>query len=186
MPVRPAVSLLPEAVRAELDRRLVQSGFGDYENMSAWLAEQGFQIGKSSVHRYGQGLERKLAAIKASTSAAAAIADAAPDDADLRSAAVISLIQTEVFDVLVTLQEAEDADPADPAERLKLMSRAAKSIAELSRASVNQKKWQKDIEAKIRAEERARAAEAATTAAKAAGASSETIAVIRKALGIAG
>lgn len=183
MPVRPAVSLLPEAVRAELDRRLVQSGFGDYENLSAWLAEQGFQIGKSSVHRYGQGLERKLAAIKASTSAAAAIADAAPDDADLRSAAVISLIQTEVFDVLVTLQEAEDADPA---ERLKLMSRAAKSIAELSRASVNQKKWQKDIEAKIRAEERARAAFDATTAAKAAGASSETIAVIRRALGITG
>lgn len=182
MPVRPAVSLLPESVRAELDRRLVQSGFGDYENLSAWLAEQGFQIGKSSVHRYGQGLERKLSAIKASTSAAAAIADAAPDDADLRSAAVISLIQTEVFDVLVTLQEAEDADPA---ERLKLMSRAAKSIAELSRASVNQKKWQKDIEAKIRAEERARAAEDATSAAKAAGASSDTIAVIRRALGIA-
>jgi hypothetical protein len=178
MPKRPAIEALPEAVRKWLDQALAQGNFSGYEQLEVELKNRGFQIGKSSIHRYGQKLERKLAAIKASTQAAAAIAEAAPDDADLRSAAVISLVQTEVFDVLVTLQEAEVE--TDPAERLKLLGQAAKSIAELSRASVNQKKWQTQVEAQVRADERAKAAEAATSSAKAAGVSAETIAIIRR------
>lgn len=178
MPKRPAIEALPPAVRKWLDQALAEGNFSGYEQLEILLKERGFQIGKSSIHRYGQKLERKLAAIKASTQAAAAIAEAAPDDADLRSAAVISLVQTEVFDVLVALQEVEVE--SDPSERIKLLGRAAKSIAELSRASVNQKKWQTQVEAQVRADERAKAAEAATTSAKAAGVSAETIAIIRR------
>jgi len=178
MPKRPAIEALPPAVKKWLDQALAAGNFSGYEQLEVLLGERGYQIGKSSIHRYGQKLERKLAAIKASTQAAAAIAEAAPDDADLRSAAVISLVQTEVFDVLIALQEVETAD--NPVERLKLLGRAAKSIAELSRASVNQKKWQVSIEAKIREEVRTKAADAATTSARAAGVSAETIAMIRR------
>lgn len=178
MPKRPAIEALPAAVKKWLDQALAEGNFSGYEQLEVLLKERGYQIGKSSIHRYGQKLERKLAAIKASTQAAAAIAEAAPDDADLRSSATISLVQTDIFNVLVDLQEAEAE--ADPAERLKMLGKAAKSIAELSRASVNQKKWQVAIEAKIRDEERARAAEAATATAKAAGVSPETIAAIRR------
>lgn len=153
MPAPSKIELLPEDTRAELNRRLVKHAFADYEALAAWLAEQGFQIGKSTVHRYGQKLERKLEAIRASTEAARAIADAAPDDADLRSAAVMSLVQTEIFDVLVNLQEASDED-VDQVTRVKLLSHAAKNIATLSRASVNQKKWAMEI----RQQERERAA----------------------------
>jgi len=185
MPKRPAIDALPPAVKKWLDQALAEGNFSGYEQLEVLLKDRGFQIGKSSIHRYGQKLERKLAAIKASTQAAAAIAEAAPDDADLRSAAVISLVQTEVFDVLVALQEAEVED--DPSERLKVLGRAAKSIAELSRASVNQKKWQTQVEAQVRAEERQRAAETLSISAKAAGVSPETIAVIRRdILGMAG
>lgn len=174
---------LPAAVRSWLDAALMEGNFSGYEALEAELTARGYGISKSAIHRYGQNMERRLAAVRASTEAARQIAEAAPDEADQRSAAVISLVQTDIFNVLLLLQEAESAQPE---ERLKLMSRAAKSIAELSRASVNQKKWQTEIEAKIREEERAKAAETATMAAKASGASPETIAVIRKALGIAG
>lgn len=183
MPKRPAIEGLPEEDRKWLDSQLSARNFSGYEELETLLEERGYQIGKSSIHRYGQKLERKLAAIKASTQAAAAIAEAAPDDADLRSAAVISMVQTEVFDVLVQLQEAETQ--SDPGMRLMLLGSAARSIAELSRASVNQKKWQISMEAKIREEERAKAAEAATTAAKTGGATPELISTIRQALGIA-
>jgi len=185
MPKRPAIEALPPAVKKWLDQALAEGNFSGYESLEAELKERGFQIGKSSIHRYGQKLERKLAAIKASTQAATAIAEAAPDDADLRSAAVISLVQTEVFDVLVALQEAETLE--DPVDRVKLLGRVAKSIAELSRASVNQKKFQATVEARIREEERIKAAETVTASAKAAGVSSETIAIIRRdVLGMAG
>ncbi len=174
MPAPSKIGLLPEEIRAELNRRLVKRAFADYEALAAWLAEQGFQIGKSTVHRYGQKLERKLEAIRASTEAARAIYEAAPDDADLRSAAVMSLVQTEIFDVLVNLQEATDED-VDQVTRVKLLSHAAKNIATLSRASVNQKKWSLEVR------ERAVAvADEVTKAARQAGMSAETSEIWRK------
>lgn len=165
MPQRPAVQKLPDAVRLGLETRLVAGGFAGYEALAAWLQEQGFEISKSSIHRYGQALEHKLAAIKASTQAAQLIAEAAPDEADARSAAVISLVQTDLFEALLSLQEAEGAE--DPAERVKLLSQAARGIAEASRASLAQKRWQDEVRRKLDALEAqakggARALDAAT------------------------
>lgn len=178
MPKRAKVGQLPPEIKSWLDSALVKGDFSNYELLEDELAERGYQIGKSSIHRYGQKLERKLAAIKASTQAAAAIAEAAPDDSDLRSAAVISLVQTEVFDILVALQEAEEADPA---ERVKLLARVAKSVSELSRASVNQKKWQVAMRDKARA-----AADAVAARARKGGLSEDVIRQIEEeVLGIA-
>ena len=146
MPTRPAVAQLPEPVRAELNARLAASGFSGYEGLAAWLTEQGFEIGKSSIHRYGQALERKLAAIKASTQAAQMIAEAAPDDEDSRSAAVISLVQTDLFDALLALQESEEADPG---QRVKLLASAAKSIADVARASISNKRYASEVRGKL-------------------------------------
>lgn len=147
---RTKVAGLPPDVRAWLDKALADSNFSDYEELEKLLAERGFSIGKSSIHRYGQKLEAKLAAVKASTEAARAIAEAAPDDSDLRSAAVMSMAQTEFFNIFVALQEASAED--DPGKRLKMMGVAAKGISELSRASVNQKKWEAQVRTDARAE----------------------------------
>lgn len=170
MPRPSKIELLPEELRAELNERLVKGAFSGYEALEDWFAEQGIQIGKSSIHRYGSNLERQLAAIKASTAAAVAIASAAPDDSDLRSAATISMVQTDIFNVLVALQEAENAEPA---ERLKLLSSAAKSVAELSRASVNQKKWQLAVQEKTKI-----AADAVTQVARKGGLTEDAIRTI--------
>ena len=178
MPTRPAVSQLPDPVRAELNARLAASGFSGYEGLAAWLAEQGFEIGKSSIHRYGQALERKLAAIKASTQAAQMIAEAAPDDEDSRSAAVISLVQTDLFDALLALQESEEADPG---QRVKLLASAAKSIAEVGRASIGNKRFSTEVRARAQA-----AAEDVVAAVKRGGLSDEAAETIRRQiLGIA-
>jgi len=147
MPAPAKVSLLPESLRGELDTRLIRNAFSDYHALADWLGEQGYEIGKSAIHSYGQGLKRKLAAIRASTEAARLIAEAAPDAEDRRSEAVMSLVQSEMFELLVSLQEAEDAD--DPAARVKLLSGAARAIADLSRASIHQKKHAAAVQAKL-------------------------------------
>ncbi|HSH71555.1 MAG TPA: DUF3486 family protein [Methylophilaceae bacterium] len=146
---RSAIAQLPKEVQLWLDKTLKENNFSEYALLEEELKKRGFKIGKSSVHRYGQSLERKLSLISASTEAAQQIAASSPDDADLRSSAVISLVQSEVFEVLLMLQELDEK--TDPAERLKLLGRAAKSIAELSRASVNQKKWQAQVREKTEA-----------------------------------
>lgn len=175
---RSKITQLPREVREWLDRALVEGNFSGYEALEAEMKKRGITIGKSSIHRYGANLERRLAAIKASTEAAAAIARAAPDDEDLRSEAVISLIQTEIFDTIVQLQEAADADPT---ARVKMLSAAAKNIATLTRSSVNLKRFQREVRDKITS-----AADAAARIGKKGGLSKGAVDEIRREiLGIA-
>lgn len=147
MPAPSKFDLMDDAVRAELDRRIVAQGFGGYVALSEWLAEQGYEIGKSAVGMRGQNLKRKLAAIRASTEAARMITESAPDEADERSNAIISLVQTEMFEALMQMQEAEGED--DQGARIEILGKAAKHIATLTRASVARNKWAAEVRAKI-------------------------------------
>lgn len=141
------VALLPEDLRREFETRLVRGAFSGYEALSDWLAEQGYEISKSVLHRHGQRLKRKLEAIQTSTQAAQLLAESAPDDAGMLSSAVLALVQTEMFDLLVNLQAVEDAD--DSASRVKLLGNAAHAMADLARASLKQKEWAAGIRAKL-------------------------------------
>lgn len=185
MAKRSKVEQLPPELKEWLDDALIRNNFGKYSALAAALNERGqalnikADISKSGLHRYGSNLERKLSAIKASTEAAKLIARQAPDDADDRSAAVISIIQTEVFDVLVALQEAEAAD--EPMVRAKLLATLAKNVATLTRASVHQKRHAIEVRSKAEA-----AADKVSRLAKKGGLSGSTVEQIRREiLGIA-
>lgn len=175
-----SVTALPDEVRDALDQELAARNFTGYAELEGWLRGQGFEISKSAIHRYGQKIERRMAAIKASTEAAKFIADSAGDDADARSEAVIALVQTEMFDSIIAIQDADDEE-LTPAERLGMMSSAAKNIATLARASIAQKEFKTKVQA--------RAAEAAEKVAKLArkgGMSAATVDEIKRSiLGIA-
>jgi len=103
---------------------------------------------RSALHRYGSKLDRRLLAIKASTQAAMLIREHAGDSMDARSEALQALVQTELFEAILSLQEAEEE--ADPADRIAMLSAAAKNIATLSRSSVNLKQFQAKVEEAMR------------------------------------
>lgn len=177
---RSKITQLPPAVRDWLDQALAEKNFAGYKQLASELEARGYTIGKSSVHRYGANLQKKLDAIKASTEAARQISAIAPDDADQRSAAVISMIQTQIFDVLVNAQQLNDEK--DPARRMRLLSSLSANVAKLSRASVNQKKHELEIRSKTEA-----AADKVARLAKKGGLSGTTVENIkREILGIAG
>ena len=75
-----AIDRLAPEHKKMLDDKLFENGFNGYVDLAQWLQDLGYEIGKSSIHRYGQKLERKLAAVQASTQAAIMIAEASPDD----------------------------------------------------------------------------------------------------------
>ena len=54
MAQRSSVELLPEEVRHALERRLAESGFSNYSELTEWLNNQGYEISRSAVHRFGQ------------------------------------------------------------------------------------------------------------------------------------
>lgn len=179
MPPPSKIDQLPAEVRAELDRRLIANGFGGFVALSEWLSEQGFEISKSAVGVRGQRLKQRLAAVTASTEAMKMVAEAAPDDSDERSNAIISLLQTDLFEALVEFQEAAAADDEDikPADRIALYSKAAKNIATLTRASVARNKWAAEVRVKIDA-----AAADVRKLAEGAGVSEETLKAIDRRL----
>ena len=138
---------------------------------------------RSALQRYGSKLDRRLAAIRASTEAAKLIQAQAGDDKDARSEALTALVQTELFEAILALQEADDPE-ADPAERVGMLSAAAKNIATLTRSSVNLKKFQAEVAENARKqlleEQRAKLDAMSSKG----GVTEETKIAIREALGI--
>lgn len=137
---------LPEDVRKSIERLLADPANtldGVMAALRAAFPDRDDLPSRSSLGRYGQRLNQRLAAIRASTEAARIISEQAGDEKDLRSEAVLALVQSELFEVIVNLQEATDAD--DPAERVGLLSNAAKNIATLTRASIALKRHQRQV-----------------------------------------
>lgn len=151
------VDRLPAEVKAFIQGELAE-GRSTLDELIAKLRQRwpaALQAGelpsRAAVHRYGQKLERRLSAIRASTEAAKLIQAQAGDDKDARSEALTALVQTELFEAILALQEADDPE-ADPGERVAMLSSAAKNIATLTRSSVNLKQFQAKVEADARAQ----------------------------------
>lgn len=138
---------------------------------------------RSALHRYGAKLDRRLAAIRASTEAAKIIQAHAGDDKDARSEALTAMVQTELFEAILELQEAVEGDEkSDPGERVALLSKAAKNIATLTRSSVNLKEFQAKAEERARKRAFEEAAAMAVTTAKAQGLSDIGVDKLREAI----
>lgn len=167
MAPRSKVDMLPEDDRAWLESEMVKRGFCQYEQLTELLQERGYSIEKSSVHRAGQKLKKRLERIQAATEGARQIALIAPDDADNRSMAVMSMVQNDLYEIMENLEAVEEASSAG--ERLELLKDVSLSISRISRARVNQSRWADEVNAKLAAEAKA----AAIAGAKAEGLSPE-------------
>ncbi|MEF2154662.1 DUF3486 family protein [Luteimonas sp. FXH3W] len=143
MPPRSKVHQLPEDIRQSLEQRLIQSGFSDYQGLSDWLAEQGFEIARSSLHRFGQGFEERCAALKIATDQARAIVEASPDSEGAMGQALTRLVQEKIFSVLLDMEiDPEEVD----------ISKLTRAIADLSRAAVSQQKHASEVRRAAREE----------------------------------
>lgn len=180
MAQRSSIEKLPEAVRHEFERKLVENGFSDYQAIAEWLQDQGYEISRSAAHRYGQKVQRRFAAIKSSTEAARLIAEGAADEGDTRSEALMAMLQTELFDALVAIGEM-DSEELNALDRFGVMAEGAKKISGLISVSTRLKEYQAKVKAKVQA-----AAEDVAKQAKKGGLSEESAEAIRKhILGIA-
>lgn len=140
---RSTVYKLPPKVREQLEQILIESNFTGYTELREWCLEQGFDISRSALNRFGQDFEAQVSAIKLSTDQARAIVAASPDDDNTVNDALIRLVQKDLFELLIELT---------PGERGKLnLPKIAKAIADLGRASVQQKKYAAEVRKRAQA-----------------------------------
>ena len=180
MAPRSRMETLPENVRREFERRLIENGFANYTDLAAWLNQQGYQISRSAAYRYGSKIERRLRAIKESTEAAKLIVANADDEQDSRSEALMALLQNQLFEALIDISE-KDSEELAPEARFDLLSEGGKRIAGLISASTRLKEYQNKVKSRALA-----AADEVAKAVKKGGLSNDTAEQIRKQiLGIA-
>lgn len=55
---------LPQVVQREIEKRLVENGFSDYEQIAAELRQRGYRISRSSLHRAGKALKARVALLR--------------------------------------------------------------------------------------------------------------------------
>lgn len=152
---RSKVSGLPAEIRKYLEAILLEKNFSGYEQVVLDVRALGEKLGvppedlpsKSAIHRFGSDLERRLQATKAATEAAVALNASAPDDEAQLSGAVLSMIQTDVFNIILKLREADDADPV---KRAKLLSAVGKDMATSGRAQIDLKRFKSEVNAKLK------------------------------------
>ncbi len=152
-----SIDRLPDNVKAYIQGRLADGSMtldeliADLQTTFPADAAAGELPSRSALGRYGQKLERRLSAIRASTEAAKIIRAQAGDEVDARSEALTAMIQSELFESIMALQEVDDQE-MDPAQRVGLLADAAKNIATLTRSSVTLKKFQAEAEQRARAQ----------------------------------
>lgn len=145
MPRKNKVYALPPALKAWLDAELVRRGFSDYVQLAADLQARGAAVSKSALQRYGAPFERQLARVKMATEQAVALVDAAPDEEDKLSSAVIRITQEKILNLLMELDI--DAESVD-------VNKLFKNAAEIGRASATNKRASREARAAIREEAR--------------------------------
>lgn len=151
MPPRSKVFDLPQELREELETRMVEAGFGDYQALSDWLKDHGHDVSRSSLQRHGATFERQLVLVKQAAEQSKALVEAIGDDAGSLSDANLSLIQTNSMNMLFEIQA--NGGKVD----LKTLKTLGHMIADVARATTSQKKWANELRNEL--EKRARQAE---------------------------
>lgn len=176
MPTPSVLDNLTPEQRALLDQEINRRNFADYDGLVAWLSEQGLEISRSTVARHGNKLKKRLQQVKDATDGAKLLAAAVNDDANLLSGAVISMLQSELFNVMVSLQELDDETPLD--ERARLLKDLTQSIRGCSLVSMDQKEFERLYKERAKQDALAQM-EKTVKSAKAQGVSDEAINRIR-------
>lgn len=142
MPKISKIDALPLDVKMELDRLLIEQAFSDYRGLEAWLAEKGFEIGKSSIHRYGKEFKEQIEAIRLATEQAKAISEVCDDDANNLGDALGRLAQQKAFDLICKF----DPSGSEPLA----FDRLVNAIANLNKSANATKKHSQAIRSQLR------------------------------------
>ncbi len=135
MPSRSKViTMLPACIRQEVERRLFENGFRDYEGLAQWVRGQGYEISDDSLWRYGRALQQQLAAAELTVRHARALAKLGADHKGLTAKTLITVAQQKALESLLEMEEVKPAD--------------LNAVANLTRAAIAQQRWDAKLKAR--------------------------------------
>ena len=142
MGMRSKVQGLPEPVRDALNAKLIGNGFSNYTELTAWLTDQGFELSRASLYRYGSdlkaGFDEAMGDVRRSIEMAKASAAAIADDESNLTDATVRIAQESLLRVTIALRQAEH----EPEKAVAILAKISHALANLGRMGISLKEWQ--------------------------------------------
>ena len=126
-PPSKVITMLPAYVRQEVERRIFENGFRDYDGLAQWVRGEGYEISDDSLWRYGRALQEQLATAALIVRHARALAKLGGDHEGLTAQTLITVAQQKALAALLEMEEVKAAD--------------LNAIANLTRAAIAQQRW---------------------------------------------
>ena len=133
------VDKLPDEIKTELDLRLADTA-NTYEELSAWLKEEGYEISKSAIGRYSIRSTQAAQRVAETLQRTQAIAQAVEAHPDLDYTKAASMVLMD--GLMQRVSTAEDDFSSMP------LDKAGRLIASLSRNATYEKRVRQDMKKK--------------------------------------
>lgn len=138
------IDQLPAADRAWLENLIRERNFSSYREIEDLAKDRGLQVDHVQIWRHAQKIRKTIQMVEAAVDIATHLSDTLGQDAaDTLSQANIGLAQAVIYQRLQTLN-----DPDSEASN-KDVAAMMRATAEISKASVNQKKWAEQVREKM-------------------------------------
>jgi hypothetical protein len=96
--------MLPAYIRQEVERRLFENGFRDFEGLAQWVRGQGYEITDDSLWRHGRALQQQFVASQLTMGQARALAELATDHRGSMAQALITVAQQKALATLLEME----------------------------------------------------------------------------------
>jgi hypothetical protein len=146
------INLLPAHLRAELDRRIIESGYGDYRGHSDWLKSEGHEISNVTICDHGTKIRDRIQELADAKNFAIAYGISVGEDEQAVPRMINGMVQDALFKVASRIHKTASNLPDDDDgaiwSLLKQLNMLTKSLADTSRSDVMVSKYAEEIRSK--------------------------------------
>lgn len=140
MGVRPIEHQLDPETRTALEARLLESGFADYNTLTAWLQERGYEFSRATVARFGKRFEERCDLLRLANQQAQHMRQHFADDEAALADAALQLAQSTIFKIM--LERGEELTPKE-------LGTITRALTDSARGTVAVKKYQANLKTQI-------------------------------------
>ncbi|MGA7873250.1 MAG: phage protein Gp27 family protein [Candidatus Binatus sp.] len=146
------IKRMPRDLKEQLDKLLSESKMHTSRQLSKWLGDNGFEISHRCIDEYRHNFERRLDAVRMATERARIVCEQFKDDDTQMQSALMRLVQTRLFEVLVVANEKETnrRKRTSPVAAVNIAA-LARTVSGLVKAESDHQKWAERMRAGVAA-----------------------------------
>jgi hypothetical protein len=147
------IKRMPRDLKAQLDKFLGEGEMHTSLQLRKWLRDNGFEISHRGIDDYRHRFERQLDSVRLATEQARMVCEQFKGDDAQMQAALMRLVQTRLFEILVVAKEKETSRKkrTSPTVAAVNVGALARCVSGLVKAETEHQKWAEHMRAGVAA-----------------------------------